>query len=75
MNSKSLRYTHEQNCKGEAVKTEELPIKRRTKKESERDMLMQELKLKLSENNKNRIDDSVKPSDEDIMNTNEIDLD
>jgi len=49
--------------------------KRRTKKEIERDMLMQELKLKLSENNKNRIDDSVKPSDEDIMNTNEIDLD
>jgi len=33
MSSKSLRYTHEQNCKGEVVKTEELPVKRRTKKE------------------------------------------
>ena len=33
MSSKSLRYTHEQNCKGEVVKTEELPIKRRAKKE------------------------------------------
>lgn len=46
--------------------------KRRTKKEIERDMLMQELKLKLSENNKNRMDDSVKSIEE---NTNEIDLD
>ena len=33
MSQKSLRYTHEQNCKGEVVKTEELPVKRRTKKE------------------------------------------
>jgi hypothetical protein len=33
MSSKSLRYTHEQNCKGAVVKTEELPVKRRTKKE------------------------------------------
>jgi hypothetical protein len=33
MTPKSLRYTHEQNCKGEVVKTEELPVKRRTKKE------------------------------------------
>jgi hypothetical protein len=33
MSSKSLRYTHEQNCKGQVVKTEELPVKRRTKKE------------------------------------------
>ena len=33
MSSKSLRYTHEQNCKGEVVKTEELPVKRRTNKE------------------------------------------
>ena len=32
MSSKSLRYTHEQNCKGEVVKTEELPVKKRTKK-------------------------------------------
>jgi formylmethanofuran dehydrogenase subunit E len=29
MSSKSLRYTHEQNCKGKVVKTEELPVKRR----------------------------------------------
>jgi hypothetical protein len=49
--------------------------KRRTKKEIERDMLMQELKLKLSENNKNRLDDSVKSIEENIINTNEIDLD
>ena len=33
MNSKSLRYTHEQNCKGAVIKTEELPVKRRPKKE------------------------------------------
>ena len=33
MSQKSLRYTHEQNCKGQVVKTEELPVKRRTKKE------------------------------------------
>ena len=49
--------------------------KRRTKKEIERDMLMQELKLKLSENNKNRVDDSVKSTDENTLNTNEIELD
>ena len=49
--------------------------KRRTKKEIERDMLMQELKLKLSENNKNRLDDSAKSIEENIINTNEIDLD
>jgi hypothetical protein len=30
---KALRYTHEQNCKGKVVKTEEQPVKRRTKKE------------------------------------------
>ena len=30
MSQKSLRYTHEQNCKGEVVKTEDLPVKRRT---------------------------------------------
>jgi uncharacterized protein YbaR (Trm112 family) len=29
MNAKSLRYTHEKNCKGEVIKTEELPVKRR----------------------------------------------
>jgi hypothetical protein len=29
MNQKSLRYTHEKNCKGEVIKTEELPVKRR----------------------------------------------
>jgi len=34
MSSKSLRYTHEQNCKGQVVKTEELPVKRRAKKET-----------------------------------------
>jgi len=33
MSSKSLRYTHEQNCKGQVVKTEELPVKRRAKSE------------------------------------------
>jgi len=33
MSSKSLRYTHEQNCKGAVVKTEDLPVKRRLKKE------------------------------------------
>ena len=30
MSQKSLRYTHEQNCKGEVVKTEDLTVKRRT---------------------------------------------
>jgi cytochrome c-type biogenesis protein CcmH/NrfF len=34
MSQKSLRYTHEQNCKGTVVKTEELPVKRRIKKEA-----------------------------------------
>jgi DNA-binding NtrC family response regulator len=29
MSQKSLRYTHEQNCKGEVVKTEDVPVKRR----------------------------------------------
>jgi len=33
MTPKALRYTHEQNCKGKVVKTEEQPVKRRTKKE------------------------------------------
>ena len=33
MNAKTLRYTHEQNCKGAVIKTEELPVKRRPKKE------------------------------------------
>jgi hypothetical protein len=35
MSQKSLRYTHEQNCKGEVVKTEDLPVKRRTTKKVE----------------------------------------
>ena len=35
MSQKSLRYTHEQNCKGEVVKTEDLPVKRRTTKNVE----------------------------------------
>jgi hypothetical protein len=35
MSSKSLRYTHEQNCKGEVVKTEDLPVKRRITKQAE----------------------------------------
>jgi len=30
MSQKSLRYTHEQNCKGEVVKTEDVPVKRRS---------------------------------------------
>ena len=33
MSSKSLRYTHEQNCKGAVAKTEDLPLKRRLKKD------------------------------------------
>ena len=33
MSQKSLRYTHEQNCKGTVVKTEDQPVKRRVKKE------------------------------------------
>jgi len=33
MSQKSLRYTHEENCKGKVVKTEEQPVKRRIKKE------------------------------------------
>ena len=33
MSQKSLRYSHEENCKGKVVKTEEQPVKRRTKKE------------------------------------------
>ena len=36
MSQKSLRYTHEQNCKGEVVKTEDLPVKRRVKKEQDK---------------------------------------
>jgi hypothetical protein len=35
MSQKSLRYTHEQNCKGEVVKTEDLPVKRRITKQVE----------------------------------------
>lgn len=31
MSQKSLRYTHEQNCKGKVAKTEDLPVKRRCK--------------------------------------------
>ena len=33
MSQKSLRYTHEQNCRGKTVKTEDLPVKRRSKNE------------------------------------------
>lgn len=32
MTQKSLRYTHEQNCKGKVVKTEDTPVKRRDTK-------------------------------------------
>jgi hypothetical protein len=35
LSQKSLRYSHEKNCPGEVVKTEELPVKRRVKKELE----------------------------------------
>ena len=31
LSQKSLRYTHENNCPGKVVKTEELPVKRRVK--------------------------------------------
>jgi hypothetical protein len=34
MSQKSLRYSHEENCKGKVVKTEEQPVKRRIKKEA-----------------------------------------
>ena len=32
MNEKSLRYTHEANCKGEITLSKEIPVKRRIKK-------------------------------------------
>ena len=32
MSQKSLRYTHEKNCKGQEVDINEVPVKRRTKK-------------------------------------------
>ena len=35
MSQKSLRYTHEQNCKGEVVKTEDVPVKRRNTNKAE----------------------------------------
>ncbi len=35
MTPKTLRYSHEKNCSGEVVKTEELPVKRRTIKKVE----------------------------------------
>ena len=36
MTPKTLRYSHEQNCSGEVVNTEDLPVKRRnTKKEAD----------------------------------------
>lgn len=35
MTPKTLRYSHEQNCSGEVVNTEDLPVKRRTTKKVE----------------------------------------
>ena len=45
MSSKSLRYSHEQNCKGEVIKTEDLPVKRRTSNKVEPTTTRKEAKV------------------------------
>ena len=72
MSSKSLRYTHEQNCKGEVVKTEELPVKRRTKKEPATPPveLIQDDKLK----NKDKKEIYKKIVNTNISNTQETEI-
>ena len=51
MSQKSLRYTHEQNCKGEVVKTEDLPVKRRNVKPT-KEPTKQEVEVKPTTNKK-----------------------
>ena len=63
LSQKSLRYSHEKNCPGEVVKTEELPVKRRVKKEQEQPIIKKkEIPTILNNNNNNIIDipDNIK---------------
>ena len=63
LSQKSLRYSHEKNCPGEVVKTEELPVKRRIKKEQEQPIIKKkEIPTILNNNNNNIIDipDNIK---------------
>ncbi len=54
MTPKTLRYSHEQNCSGEVVKTEELPVKRRTTKKVEPEKITKEKPIQ-DETNKKEI--------------------
>ena len=51
MSQKSLRYTHEENCKGKVVKTEDLPVKRRNVKPT-KEPTKQEVEVKPTTNKK-----------------------
>ena len=61
LSQKSLRYSHEKNCPGEVVKTEELPVKRRIKKEQEQPIIKKkEIPTILNNNNIIDIPDNIK---------------
>jgi cytochrome c-type biogenesis protein CcmH/NrfF len=71
MSSKSLRYTHEQNCKGQVVKTEELPVKRRAKKETATPPILPNQPVK-QENDKKEIYKKIVNNN--ISNKNETEI-
>ena len=52
MSQKSLRYTHEENCKGKVVKTEDLPVKRRNVKPTKEPTTTTQKEVKVETNKK-----------------------
>ena len=52
MSEKSLRYTHEENCKGKVVKTEDLPVKRRNVKPTKEPTTTTQKEVKVETNKK-----------------------
>ena len=61
LSQKSLRYSHEKNCPGEVVKTEELPVKRRIKKEEQEQPINKKKDIPIISNSNNTdIPDSIK---------------
>ena len=52
MSEKSLRYTHEENCKGKIVKTEDLPVKRRNVKPTKEPTTTTQKEVKVETNKK-----------------------
>ena len=72
MSQKSLRYTHEQNCKGKVVKTEDLPVKRRTDKKVQPTKVSQKEEVQTTTNKKDIYEQVVAKNVS--LNTSEVEI-